>query len=160
MDISCNDIYMSSRSLTTGPDSLLRTLAEFRFELRRFLQFSECAALEAGLQPQQHQLLLQVAGAPDAAVVTIAYAAERLGLKHNSTVELVNRSEREDLLARTADAGDKRRAILRLTRKGKQVMGRLAGDHARELNELAPRLAQALEHFAMHAHDGVGAEAQ
>jgi DNA-binding MarR family transcriptional regulator len=151
---------MSSRSLTTGPDSLLRTLAEFRFELRRFLQFSECAALEAGLQPQQHQLLLQVAGAPDAAVVTIAYAAERLGLKHNSTVELVNRSEREDLLARTADAGDKRRAILRLTRKGKQVMGRLAGDHARELNELAPRLAQALEHFAMHAHDGVGAEAQ
>jgi DNA-binding MarR family transcriptional regulator len=92
--------------------------------------------------------------------VTIAYAAERLGLKHNSTVELVNRSEREDLLARTADAGDKRRAILRLTRKGKQVMGRLAGDHARELNELAPRLAQALEHFAMHAHDGVGAEAQ
>jgi DNA-binding MarR family transcriptional regulator len=151
---------MSSRSLITGPDSLLRTLAEFRFELRRFLQFSECAALDAGLQPQQHQLLLQVAGAPESAVVTIAYAAERLGLKHNSAVELVNRSEREDLLARTADVGDKRRAILRLTRKGKQVMGRLAGAHARELNELAPRLAQALEHIAMHAHDGVGAQAQ
>ena len=41
---------------------LLRTLADFRFELREFLYFSECAAVEAGLQPQQHQLLLQVAG--------------------------------------------------------------------------------------------------
>lgn len=151
---------MSSQSLIAGPDFLLRTLADFRFELRRFLQFSECAALEAGLQPQQHQLLLQVAGAPEATSVTIAYAAERLGLKHNSAVELVNRSEREGLLTRTADAGDKRRAILRLTRKGKQVMGRLAGDHARELNELAPRLAQALEHIGMHAHGGVGAEGQ
>jgi DNA-binding MarR family transcriptional regulator len=151
---------MSSQSLIAGPDFLLRTLADFRFELRSFLHFSECAALEAGLQPQQHQLLLQVAGAPEATSVTIAYAAERLGLKHNSAVELVNRSEREGLLTRTADAGDKRRAILRLTRKGKQVMGRLAGDHARELNELAPRLAQALEHIGMHAHGGVGAEGQ
>ena len=124
------------------------------------MHFSECAALEAGLQPQQHQLLLQVAGAPEATVVTIAYAAERLGLKHNSAVELVNRSQRQGLLARTADAGDRRLAILQLTRKGKQIMGRLAGDHARELNEMAPRLAQALEHLGKHAHYGVGAEAQ
>jgi DNA-binding MarR family transcriptional regulator len=151
---------MSSQSLIAGPDFLLRTLAEFRVELRRFLHFSERAALEAGLQPQQHQLLLQVAGAPEVTVATIAYAAERLGLKHNSAVELVNRSEREGLLARTADLGDKRRAILRLTRKGKQVMGRLAGDHARELNELAPWLAQALEHISMHAHGSTDAEAQ
>ena len=56
---------MITRSTKGAPDSLLRTLAEFRFELRRFLHFSECAALEAGLQPQQHQLLLQVAGAPE-----------------------------------------------------------------------------------------------
>jgi DNA-binding MarR family transcriptional regulator len=151
---------MSSQSLLAGPDFLLRTLADFRFELRRFLHFSECAALDAGLQPQQHQLLLQVAGAPKGTSVTIAYAAERLGLKHNSAVELVNRSAREGLLARTADAGDRRRAILRLTRKGNQVMAKLAGDHARELNELAPRLAQALEHIGMHARGGGGAEAQ
>jgi DNA-binding MarR family transcriptional regulator len=149
---------MNSESLIAGPDFLLRTLAEFRFELRRFLHFSECAALEAGLQPQQHQLLLQVAGAPEARVVTIAYAAERLGLKHNSAVELVDRSEREGLLTRTADVDDKRRAILRLTRKGTRVMGRLAGDHARELNELGPRLAQALRHIGIHAHIGAGGE--
>ena len=151
---------MISQSIAVSHDSLLRTLAEFRFELRRFLHFSECAAEEAGLHPQQHQLLLQVAGAPEGAVVTIAYAAERLGLKHNSAVELVDRSEHEGLLTRTVDAGDKRRAILRVTRKGKHILGKLAGDHARELNELAPRLALALEHIKLHARNGAEPEAQ
>ena len=151
---------MSSQSQVAGHDLLLKPLAEFRFELRRFLHFSESAAVGAGLHPQQHQLLLQVAGAPEGAVITIAYAAERLGLKHNSTVELVDRSEREGLLARKVDIGDKRRALLRVTRKGKQVLGKLAGSHARELNELAPRLASAMEHIALHAHSGTGAEAQ
>ena len=142
---------MNNQLEAPGPDLLLRTLAEFRFELRRFLLFSECAALEAGLQPQQHQLLLQVAGAPENTVVTIAYAAERLGLKHNSTVELVDRSEREGLVERKADIDDKRRAILRITRKGRSVLGRLSGDHAKELNELAPRLTKALKQISFNA---------
>lgn len=151
---------MITRSTKGASDSLLRTLAEFRYELRCFLHFSECVALESGLQPKQHQLLLQVAGAPEGTAVTIAYAAERLGLKHNSTVELVDRSEREGLLARTADPGDKRRAILRVTRRGKLVMSRLAGDHARELNELAPRLARVLEHSRLHTRTRAVAEAR
>ena len=130
---------------------LLHTLADFRYELRRFLLFSENAAQEAGLQPQQHQLLLQVAGAAEGTAVTIAYAASRLGLKHNSTVELVDRSEREDLIERTTDKEDKRRAILRLTRKGRQVLQRLSGEHARELNEMAPRLVRALRRVQMHS---------
>jgi DNA-binding MarR family transcriptional regulator len=91
-----------------------------------------------------------VAGASLCTAVTIAHAAERLGLKHNSAVELVERSEREGHLVRTTDPCDKRRAILRVTRKGKQVLGRLAGDHAIELNELTPKLAQAMEHIGMH----------
>jgi DNA-binding MarR family transcriptional regulator len=143
-----------------SPGLLLRTLAEFRYELRRFLLFSECAAFEAGLQPQQHQLLLQVAGAPENTAVTISYAAERLGLKHNSAVELVDRSEREGLLERTTDVDDKRRAILRITRKGRLVLGRLAGDHAKELNELAPRLTKALKHISFNAQRSSGVEAR
>jgi DNA-binding MarR family transcriptional regulator len=130
---------------------LLAALAEFRFELRSFLLFSERAALEAGLHPQQHQLLLQVAGAPTGKTVTVAYAAKRLGLKHNSTVELVDRSEREGLLARTEDASDKRRAILQITRKGRNLLGRLTDSHARELNELGPRLARVLKQISVHA---------
>jgi DNA-binding MarR family transcriptional regulator len=151
---------MDNLTEAPGPDLLLKTLAEFRYELRRFLLFSESAALEAGLQPQQHQLLLQVAGAPENTVVTIAYAAERLGLKHNSTVELVDRSEREGLLKRREDVDDKRRAILRVTRKGGRVLGRLAGDHAKELNELAPRLTRALKHISVNAHRLNGVEAR
>ena len=126
-------------------------LAEFRFELRRFLHFSECAAQEAGLHPQQHQLLLQVAAVPHGTSATIAYAAERLGLKHNSAVELVDRSEREGLLERTADRMDKRRAILRVTRKGKKVLTRLTASHTRELNELGPPLARVLKRISLHA---------
>jgi O6-methylguanine-DNA--protein-cysteine methyltransferase len=87
-------MYMGIPTTPNEPDLLLRTLAEFRFELRCFLQFSETVALEAGLRPRQHQLLLQVAGAPEGTTVTIAYVAERLGSKHNSAVELVDRSER------------------------------------------------------------------
>jgi DNA-binding MarR family transcriptional regulator len=141
-------------------DHLLVTLAEFRFELRRFLQFSENASIVAGLQPQQHQLLLQVAGATDDAPVTIAYAASRLGLKHNSTVELVDRSEREDLIERTIDKDDKRRAILRLTRKGRQLLHKLSGDHARELNEMAPRLVRTLRRVQLHSRTSSPLEAQ
>ncbi len=148
-----------SRSATEG-EALLETLAEFRYELRQFLHFSESAALSAGLQPQQHQLLLQIAGARDIKAVSIAYAAERLGLKHNSTVELADRSEREGLLERIADATDKRRALLRLTRKGRHVLERLSNDHARELNEMTPRLIKALQTVRRHAPTSAAAEAR
>ncbi|WP_263355175.1 MarR family winged helix-turn-helix transcriptional regulator [Acidicapsa acidisoli] len=151
---------MNNQPAVPGPDLLLRTLAEFRYELRRFLHFSECAALEAGLQPQQHQLLLQLAGAPENTALTISYVAERLGLKHNSAVELADRSEREGLLERTADVDDKRRAILRVTRKGRLLLGRLAGDHAKELNELAPRLTKALKYISFNMHRSTDAEAR
>jgi DNA-binding MarR family transcriptional regulator len=140
-------------------DHLLATLAEFRFELRKFLQFSESASIDAGLQPQQHQLLLQVAGAAEGTPVTIAYAASRLGLRHNSTVELVDRSEHEGLIERTIDKDDKRRAILRLTRKGRQVLQKLSGDHARELNEMAPRLVRSLRRVQLHSYASVSQEA-
>jgi DNA-binding MarR family transcriptional regulator len=139
-------------------DQLITTLAEFRFELRQFLQFSETAALDAKLHPQQHQLLLQVLGAPEGTQVTIAYAAGRLGLKHNSTVELVDRSEREDLIERTADKDDKRRAILRVSRKGRQVLHKLSDDHARELNEMAPRLMRALKRVQLHSRSTLAVE--
>jgi DNA-binding MarR family transcriptional regulator len=144
---------------SAAPD-LLTALAGFRYELRRFLHFSESAALEAGLQPQQHQLLLQVAGAQETAPVTIGYVAERMALKHNSAVELVDRSEREGLLERTADARDRRCALLRLTRKGRRMLERLADAHARELHEMAPRLIGALERVRIHGRPAANLEAQ
>jgi DNA-binding MarR family transcriptional regulator len=122
----------------------LRNLAEFRYELRKFLQFSEGCAAEAGLHPQQHQLLLQLAGAPDEAETTVSYAAERLGLRHHTVVELSKRCEEAGLIHRDQDTNDRRRIQLRVTAKGHRVLRVLSENHERELYELAPRLIGAL----------------
>lgn len=145
---------MKNIELSRADTRLLTSLADFRYALRQFLHFSETSALEAGMQPQQHQLILQVAGAPATAVTTVAFVAERLGLKHNSAVELVDRSEREGLVARDEDPTDRRRAIVRLTRKGERLLDRLAGDHAQELRVMGPRLIENLERVRLHAEEG------
>ena len=132
-------------------DAVLSTLAEFRYAILQFMQVSEMIAQRAGVQARQYQLLLQVAGAPTNTLVTVAYAAERLGLKHNSAVELVDRSEREGLLAREEDQNDRRRTLLRVTRKGRNLLMQLAAQHARELTEFAPRLISTLEHLRRQA---------
>jgi DNA-binding MarR family transcriptional regulator len=126
---------------------LLRALAEFRYRLRRFLQFSEQAAAGVKLHPRQHQLLLQVAGAPEGARTSIAFAAERLGLRHNSAVELVNRSSAEGLVVRDGDPADRRRVMIGITAKGRKVLGKLSRNHARELRELGPGLLRSLKNI-------------
>jgi DNA-binding MarR family transcriptional regulator len=131
--------------VSTESIQLLQALAEFRYQLRQFLHFSENAAHEVNLHPQQHQLLLQIAGAPAGCHTTIAYAAERLGLRHNSAVELVNRSVAEGLLVRTEDPEDGRRVLLRITPAGTQVLKKLSEYHARELHELGPGLVRSLK---------------
>jgi DNA-binding MarR family transcriptional regulator len=130
----------------------VESLAEFRFELRKFLHFSEEAATAAGLQPQQHQLLLQVAGARKETSVTIAYAAKRLKLRHNTVVELVDRSAREGLLLRVPDADDLRRVLLQITPIGKKVLRKLSIDHAREITVLAPKLVLDLQRVIIYTN--------
>ena len=125
--------------------SLYQSLAEFRHQLRLFLAVSEEAAHHAGLQPQQHQLLLAVAGATAEHSPSIGFAAERLGLKHNTLVELVDRSEAEGLLRRKVDPQDRRRVRLEVTARGRSVLARLSQVHLQELNSRAPHLIQALQ---------------
>jgi DNA-binding MarR family transcriptional regulator len=132
---------------------LIERLAEFRYRLRAFMQFSEQAAHNAGLQPQQHQLLLQIAGAPAGAIPTIAYAAERLGLRHNSVVELTNRSVEEGLLERASDEADARRVLLRVTPKGTRLLHKLASHHRSELEVMGPDLIEALTRIEHWQHD-------
>lgn len=143
--------------------SLIERLAEFRYRLRAFVQFSEQAAHANGLQPQQHQLLLQIAGAPASAVPTIAYAAERLGLRHNSVVELANRSEEEGLLERASDQSDARRVLLRITAKGSRLLQKLAAHHRSELEVMGPDLIEALtriEHWESDHEPASGSAAR
>jgi DNA-binding MarR family transcriptional regulator len=122
----------------------LQTLAEFRYALRQFLHFSEEAAVKAGLHPQQHQLLLQIAGIPHGVAPTISYAAERLGLRHHTVVELSKRCEQQGLIRRTQNTHDRRYVELQVTSQGQQLLQSLSEDHAHELYELAPRLIAAL----------------
>ena len=124
---------------------LHQALAEFRHQLRKFLQASENAANRAGLHPQQHQLLLAVAGAPVSAFPSIAYAAEALGLKHNSVVELADRCEKDNLLGRKIDPHDRRRVCLQVTAHGRKVLNRLSHAHLQELDSRAPHLIEALQ---------------
>ena len=125
-------------------EARLKILAEFRHQLRLFLHFSEEAAQKFGLQPQQHQLLIQIAGSPDKVAPTIGYAAARLGLRHNTVVELSNRCEGAGLLVRKPGSADRRCVALEVSPKGQKLLEALSMDHARELNELAPRLMRAL----------------
>ncbi len=133
-----------SKSLPLEDRLRLQNLAEFRYELRQFLQFSESCSTEAGLHPQQHQLLLQLAGAPEEVETTVSYAAERLGLRHHTVVELSKRCEEAGLIHRNQDLNDRRRIQLQVTAKGHRVLRVLSEDHERELNELGPRLIRAL----------------
>ena len=122
----------------------IQLLAQFRQEIRRFLQFSEQAATAAGLQPQQHQLMLQIAGAPDETLVTISYIADVMGLRHHTAVELSKRCELAGLVRRTHDPNDRRCVVLELTAQGNRALRQLSEVHAQQLRELAPSLIQAL----------------
>jgi DNA-binding MarR family transcriptional regulator len=134
----------ANRKAIVEPAGRLQALAEFRHQLRLFLHFSEAAAQKVGLQPQQHQLLLQIAGAPADETPTIGYAAERLGLCHNTTVELTNRCVKANLVVRKHAGPDRRRVLLELSPKGRKLLEALSIDHARELNQLAPKLIRTL----------------
>lgn len=121
-------------------------LADFRYRIRRFLKMSEEAALAAGLEPQQHQLLLALkALTVSRADTSIASLAERMLLRHHSVVGLVDRLEEKGFVSRSRDESDRRRVEVHLTARGEETIERLTSFHQRELNELAPELIALLQ---------------
>ncbi|HEY8073793.1 MAG TPA: MarR family transcriptional regulator [Labilithrix sp.] len=120
-----------------------RALAEMRYRLRRFLAFSENAAREAGVEPQQHLLLLAIRGMPEDESPTIGRIAERLQIQHNSAVELVARSTEKGLVQKRPGSRDRREVRLAITTRGRRVLERLSVAHRAELRRAAPALADA-----------------
>jgi DNA-binding MarR family transcriptional regulator len=120
-------------------------LAAFRHVLRRFLAFSEAAARQAGIPPQQHQALLAIKGAPSTAGVTVGYLAGQLLLQPNSAAELVDRMVNCGLLARGEAPDDRRRVVLSLTPSAEKALQALSAAHIRELQDSAPVLDSLLE---------------
>ncbi len=121
-----------------------QALAEFRYQIRRFLHFSEQIAREAGLEPQQQQLLLALKGLPGGRKATIGELAERLQIQHHSTVELIDRMVERDLIERNRDDEDQRRVIIKLTSAGEEVLSKLSLLHHTELQTTGPSLVQSL----------------
>src|SRR5213080_2864530 len=131
---------------TTGDMSMTdyRALAELRYQIRRYLRFSEQAARQVGLVPQQHQLLLALKGLPAGRKATISELAERLQIRHHSTVELIDRLVEQGLIKRLRDEADQRRVIIHLTPQGEQILRRLSLLHRHELQSAGPVLIRAL----------------
>ena len=126
-----------------------RALAELRYQIRRFLHFSEVQARSFGIEPQQHQLLLTIRGLPEDKRATIGELAERMQLRHHSTVELVDRLEARRAVTRVHGGQDRREVTVHLTRSGIGLLRRLSLSHREELEHAGPRLARTLK--AIHA---------
>jgi DNA-binding MarR family transcriptional regulator len=122
-----------------------QALAEFRYQIRRFVRSSEEAAREAGLEPQHHQLMLAIKGKPDGEGPRIAYLAERLQIQHHSAVELVDRLVKKGLITRTRGDEDRREVHVQLTPRGQRILSELTLHTRSELRSAAPMLAAALE---------------
>jgi len=127
-----------------------RALADFRYAIRRYLNFSERAARAAGLEPQQYQALLAIKGLAPAQRATIGVLAERLQIQHHSTVELMDRLESRGLVRRVRSRTDRRIVLVRLTRRGAETLQRISLPHREELRTAGRKLLRALETFVSH----------
>jgi DNA-binding MarR family transcriptional regulator len=121
-----------------------QALAEFRYQIRRFLRFSDGVARRANLEPQQHQALLALKGLPSGQAATVGALAERLQIVPHSAVELVGRLAVRGLVQRTRGAADRRQVLLALTPAGAAVLRELSLQHRGELRAAGPALVRAL----------------
>ena len=127
-------------------------LADFRYQIRRFLRFSEEAARQAGVEPQHHQLMLAIHGAGGTNGSRIADLAERLQIQHHSAVELVSRLEEKGLIQRSRSDEDRREVYVNLTPHGEQILRKLTLHHREELRSAAPALIAALRQVTGRAN--------
>lgn len=133
-----------------------QALAEFRFQIRKFLHFSEQAVQAAGLERGQYQLMLAIKGMPEGVRPRIRELANRMQIQHHSAVELVNRLERGGYVRRERAHDDRREVLLALTSKGERVLEELALHHHDELQSAAPSLVLALRRVMRGGGDGRG----
>jgi DNA-binding MarR family transcriptional regulator len=127
-------------------DAEYAALADFRRTLRQFQAFSEERAVDFGLTPQQHQVLLTIRASPRP--VSIGYVAERLFVKPHSASGLIVRLETLALIARRPSPHDGRQALLELTPKAREILERLSTVHRDEIVRMRPMLKQLLDTIA------------
>jgi DNA-binding MarR family transcriptional regulator len=124
-----------------------QALAQFRYQLRKFLAFSEAAAQRQKLTPQQHQALLTIKGFSHDKPVSVGDLAALLLIRHHTAVELIDRMTKLNLIARVADPDDGRRILIRLTAEGERRLSRLSKIHFDELSAVSGALTKMLKRF-------------
>jgi DNA-binding MarR family transcriptional regulator len=124
---------------------MIARLAAFRYQLRRFLRFSEKAARAAGLTPQQHQLLLGLAGYTGRGWATISELAEFLQARHNAVVGLVERAEGRRLVHKERAGRDRRFVRVYATPRGQKILHNLTRLHREELGRVQTRMLTVLK---------------
>lgn len=129
----------------------IESLAQFRYALRQFLRFSERAARQAGVSPQQHQLLMTIKGMHGRTWANVAEIAERLQVSHHAAVALVTRAQNLKLVKRTQGKEDRRTVQVSLTPKGEDLIAQLVELHHQELGKLAHILLKQLQNISTAA---------
>jgi DNA-binding MarR family transcriptional regulator len=122
-----------------------KALADFRYEIRSFLNFSETIARSERIEPQQHQALLAIKGEPLGSETTVGVLAKRLQIRHHSAVELSRRLEATGWIRRSRHGADRRQVQLVVTPSGERLLAKLSVSHRRELRTAGPRLLRALQ---------------
>ncbi|MBX3066578.1 MAG: MarR family transcriptional regulator [Anaerolineae bacterium] len=135
---------ISAKNGAVSPEEY-QTLAAFRYQLRQFLHFSEEAAQQVGLTPQQHQALLTIKGFPERDYVTIGELAEWLQIKHHSAVGLVDRLVAQNLVTRETATEDRRQVYITLTAHGAALLSELTAVHKEEVRRIRSTLLELLE---------------
>jgi DNA-binding MarR family transcriptional regulator len=121
-----------------------RGLAELRYRIRRFLQEGDDTARQAQLEPQQYLLLLAIRGLPERQDATIRTLAERLSLRHHSTVELVDRMEAHGYVRRTRSREDRRQVLVSLQPRGERLLEQVVQQRIIELRANGRALVEAI----------------
>jgi DNA-binding MarR family transcriptional regulator len=121
-----------------------KALAELRFRIRRFLQEGDNTAHEAGLEAQQYLLLLAIRGLPEGHEATISKLAERLLLRHHSTVELIDRLETQGYVKRVRGREDRRQVLVVLQPRGEKLLEKVVAQRLIELRSHGRALVGAI----------------
>jgi DNA-binding MarR family transcriptional regulator len=127
-----------------------QALAELRYRILHFVSLGDATALKFKLEPQQYFLLLAVRGLPEGTEATVRTLAERLALRHNSTVELVDRLESHGYVERRRSHSDRRCVLVRLLPRGEKVLEKVARERLTELHGGGTALANAIEAVLKH----------
>jgi DNA-binding MarR family transcriptional regulator len=122
-----------------------RALAALRYRIRLFLRAGDAAARRVGLEPQQYLLMLAVRGLREGVEPTIQTLAEQLTLKHNSTVELIDRLEKRGYVRRSRSPQDRRRVLVSLLPRGDKLVTRVAHHRITELRAEGTALVETLD---------------